>query len=120
MGHQIIGLYSIGSISDKDLIKIKGHNNKKKSHPIYTVKNSLLSNTLGDSIMTNTRHSFAIKEVYYPFKATAFSKDNIIEGIEYIDDNHFVLSIQFHPEDLNNTENLYNIFLKETIKRKKA
>ena len=43
----------------------------------------------------------------------------MIEGIEYVDDNHFVLGVQFHPEDLDNTENLYNYFLKEVLKRKK-
>ena len=41
------------------------------------------------------------------------------KGIEYVDDNHFVLGVQFHPEDLDNTENLYNYFLKEVLKRKK-
>ena len=119
MGHQIIGLFSLGSTSDKDLIKIKGHNNKKKKHPIYTVKSSLLSKALGDITIVNTRHNFAIKKANLPFKVTAFSKDNTIEAIEYIDDTHFVIGVQFHPEDLNNTENLYNIFLKEIIKRKK-
>lgn len=54
-----------------------------------------------------------------PFKVTAVSNDNIIEAIEYIDDNNFILGVQFHPEDLNNTEALYNYFIEEIIKRKK-
>ena len=53
------------------------------------------------------------------FKVTAVSNDNIIEAIEYIDDNNFILGVQFHPEDLNNTEALYNYFIEEIIKRKK-
>ena len=119
MGHQIIGLYSIGSTSENDLIKVDGHNNKDKLHSIITVPNCLLSKALGNDIFVNTRHDFAIKGVSLPFKATAFSEDNIIEGIEYIDDNHFVIGVQFHPEDLDNTENIYNLFIKEVIKRKK-
>ena len=119
MGHQIIGLYSIGSISDKDLIKVDGHNDKTKTHPIHTIKNSFLNKALKDNIVVNTRHEYALKEVHHPFTVTALSEDNIIEAIEYIDSNHFVVGVEFHPEDLNNTENLYNLFIKEVIKRKK-
>ena len=38
--------------------------------------------------------------------------------LEYIDNNNFILGVQFHPEDMNNTEKIYNYFLKEIIKRK--
>ena len=53
------------------------------------------------------------------FIVTTTSDDNVIESIEYVDDNHFVIGVQFHPEDLKNTENLYNYFIKEVLKRKK-
>ncbi len=119
MGHQIIGLYSIGSTSDKDLIKVEGHNGKEKKHHIKTTTNSFINKVLGDTSVVNTRHKEALKEVKYPFKVTAISEDNIIESIEYIDDNHFAVGVQFHPEDLDNTENLYNLFIKEVLKRKK-
>lgn len=119
MGHQIIGLHSIHSTDEKDLIKVDNHNGKDITHNINIEKNSFLNRALGDKIEVNSRHSFALKEVKEPFKVTALSDDNIIEAIEYIDDNHFVLGVQFHPEDMTNTENLYNCFLKEIIKRKK-
>ncbi len=119
MGHQIIGLYSIGSTSDTDLIKVEDHNNKEKKHLIKTVKDSFINKAIGDTPIVNTRHKEALKEVKDPFKVTAVSEDNIIEGIEYIDNNHFVVGVQFHPEDLDNTENLYNLFIKEVLKRKK-
>lgn len=118
MGHQIIGLYSINSQNEDDLIKIENHNNKEKTHKIITAKNSILNTTLGDTPTVNTRHEYALKEVKEPFKITAMSEENIIEGIEYIDDKHFVIGVQFHPEDLKNTENLYNYFIKEILKRK--
>ena len=95
MGHQIIGLYSQNTTNDKALIKIPNHNNKEKTHDIKIKPNTILYKIFGPS------------------------KDNVIEGIEYVDDNHFVLGVQFHPEDLDNTENLYNYFLKEVLKRKK-
>ena len=119
MGHQIIGLYSINSQNEDDLIKVKSHNNKELTHKLNTTKDSILNKTLGDSGVVNSRHEYAIKEIKEPFKVTALSEEDIIEGIEYIDDNHFVIGVQFHPEDLKNTENLYNYFIKETLKRKK-
>ena len=119
MGHQIIGLYSINSQNEDDLIKVNNHNDKELTHKIKTIKDSVLNKTLGDSSLVNSRHEYAIKEIKEPFKVTALSEEDIIEGIEYIDDNHFVIGVQFHPEDLKNTENLYNYFIKETLKRKK-
>ena len=119
MGHQIIGLYSIGSTSDKDLIKIEGHNDKIKKHKIKTTQNSFIQKAIGNTLTVNTRHDYALKEIKKPFKITSVSNDNIIESIEYIDKNNFVLGFQFHPEDLDNTENIYNLFIKEILKRKK-
>ena len=118
MGHQIIGLYSINSTTEKDLIKINNHYNINKEHLIKTEKNSTINKLLGDTYSVNTRHLYAVKKVNKPFKITSISEDNIIESIEYIDNNNFILGVQFHPEDMNNTEKIYNYFLKEIIKRK--
>ena len=118
MGHQIIGLYSINSTTEKDLIKINNHYNINKEHLIKTEKNSTINKLLGDTYSVNTRHIYAVKKVNKPFKTTSISEDNIIESIEYIDNNNFILGVQFHPEDMNNTEKIYNYFLKEIIKRK--
>ena len=117
MGHQIIGLYSTGSQNEDDLINVENHNNPKQTHKITTVKDSIINITMGDNPTVNTRHNCALEKVNAPFKVTAVSEDNIIEAIEYIDDNHFIMGVQFHPEDLNNTESLYNYFIKEIIKR---
>ncbi len=119
MGHQIIGLYSNNSTNEKDLIKINNHYNKLTKHNINIKENSILYKIFGPSIEVNTRHLYALDKVKKPFKVTAISNDNIIEAIEYIDDNNFILGVQFHPEDLNNTEALYNYFIEEIIKRKK-
>lgn len=119
MGHQIIGLYSINSKNEEDLIKIDNHYHKDKLHLIKIEKNSILYQIFGDTLLVNTRHLYAVKKVKEPFKVTALSEDNIIEGIEYVDNNHFVIGVEFHPEDMPNTEKLYNYFLKEVLKRKK-
>lgn len=119
MGHQIIGLYSTNSNNDNDLIQTDNHQIKDGNHIIHIEKNSIMYKIFGPTLKVNSRHSFAVKKVNLPFKVTSISEDNIIESIEYIDNNNFILGVQFHPEDLDNTENLYNYFLKEVLKRKK-
>lgn len=118
MGHQIIGLYSINSTNEKDLIKINNHYNKNTLHKIKTKEKSTINKLLGDYPLVNTRHLYAVKKVKKPFKVTSISEDKIIESIEYIDDKNFILGLQFHPEDMINTENIYDYFIKEIITRK--
>lgn len=119
MGHQIIGLYSTTK-NENNLIKVDNHNDKDKYHPININKNSILYKILNkDTFLVNTRHNYKLKEVKEPFKVAAVSQDNLIEAIEYIDDNNFILGLQFHPEDMDSTENIYNYFIKEVLKRKK-
>ena len=117
MGHQIIGLYSTNSTNEEDLIKIDNH--KDNDHHINIKENTLLHKLYGNTLSVNSRHSHALDKVGAPFKVSALSEDNIIEAIEYIDQNNFVIGVQFHPEDMDNTENLYNYFIKEILKRKK-
>ena len=94
------------------------HYNKDKKHIINIKEDTIMYKLFGPTLEVNTRHLYAINKVKKPFIVSAVSQDNIIESIEYIDDNHFLLGVQFHPEDLDNTEALYNYFLKEVYKRK--
>lgn len=118
MGHQIIGLYSNNSTSDKDLIKIDNHYNINKTHNININKDNTLYKIFGSKLEVNSRHLYALDKVTTPFKVSALSDDNVIEALEYIDNDHFLMGVQFHPEDLSNTEALYNYFIKEILKRK--
>lgn len=117
MGHQIIGLYANKEDEDK-LIKIDKHNSKELKHNINTIKNSFLNKVLGDITLVNSRHNYCLDRIDLPFKKTAIDDSGVIEGIEYIDDSHFLLGVQWHPEDMDNMQNLYNYFIKEVISRK--
>lgn len=118
MGHQIIGLYSTTS-SEEDLIEVPNHYTlKNKAHNINIKEGSLLYKIYKNNITVNSRHNYAVKEVSPPFKITATSDDGVIEAIECIDNTHFVLGLQYHPEDLDNQEPLYNYFIKEVLLRK--
>lgn len=117
MGHQIIGLYA-NNEKEEDLVKVDNHNDKNKKHDINIVKNSFLHKILGDKIPVNSRHNYVLDRIDLPFKETATDDNGVIEGIEYIDDKHFLLGVQWHPEDMDNMHNLYNYFIKEVISRK--
>jgi len=116
MGMQIIGLYANKQIED-DLIKIDNHYNIV--HKIYINKDSILHKLYGDELLVNSRHNYSINFVRKPFYIGAKSEDNVVESIEFIDDNHFILGLQFHPEDMENMDKLYNYFIKECLNRKK-
>jgi len=118
MGHQLIGLYSSNSEEDY-LDKVDNHYSLKKEHHLVNFKEgSLLKEIFGSSIMVNSRHYYKLKEVNEPFVITGTSEDGVIESIEYITDKHFIIGVQWHPEDLDNMNNLYNVFLKEVLVRK--
>lgn len=117
MGHQIIGLYS-NKQKEKDLVKVNNHYNLDEKHLVNLKENTKLHKIFNDNIYVNSRHLYKIDKVSKPFIASATSLDNVIEAIEYVDEDHFIIGLQWHPEDLDNMQNLYNYFLKEVIKRK--
>lgn len=115
MGEQIIGLYN-NKQNDNDLIKVDNHYNVV--HNINISKDSVLYNLFGDNLVVNSRHNFVIDHIDKPFIIGSKSDDNNIESIEFINDKHFILGLQFHPEDMENMDNLYNYFIKQCLKRK--
>lgn len=115
MGHQAIGLYTTTK-NENDLEKVDNH--YLTNHNININKDSFLYKLFNKTLYVNSRHLYRLKDVNKPFKITAKSDDNTIEAIEYIDDKHFVLGLQFHPEDMDNMNKLYNYFIKEVLTRK--
>lgn len=118
MGHQLIGLCSADQ-DEEDLLPVENHYSlKKEAHQVRFKENSQLYKLFGPQITVNSRHNYQLKEVKEPFLVTGLSDDHVIEAIEYIDDNHYIIGIQWHPEDLDNMQNLYNAFIKEVLLRK--
>ncbi|MEO1290492.1 MAG: gamma-glutamyl-gamma-aminobutyrate hydrolase family protein [Chloroflexota bacterium] len=80
-------------------------------HEVTVSDGTLLKSILGDSTVTvNSIHHQAIRELAPTAKVTALAPDGIIEGIE-LPDKHFVLAVQWHPEDLTaNDERMMNLF----------
>lgn len=69
-------------------------------HSVEIEENSRLSNIFKTKeLKVNSFHHQAVKKIGRNLKATAFSKDGIIEAIESINDK-FLVAVQWHPEDL--------------------
>ena len=78
------------------------HTQKSKkddaSHTVDIAQNSWLSCVFEkEALLTNSFHHQAIKDLAPGFRANAWAKDGVIEGIEKIDGS-FVVGVQWHPE----------------------
>ena len=117
-GHQILNV-AFGGTLYQDLSDMEGcyikHQQQTKdgaaTHTINISENSILHNILGNSIISNSFHHQAIKDLAPGFKATAYSKDNVIEAIEKCNEK-FVIGVQFHPEIMTvyNDTNMLKLF----------
>jgi len=117
-GHQILNI-AFGGTLYQDLSDMEGsyikHQQQTKdgaaSHTIDIIDGSILHNILGSSIITNSFHHQAIKDLAPGFKVSAYSKDNVIEAIEKCNEN-FVIGVQFHPEIMAtyNDDNMLKLF----------
>ena len=114
MGCQVLGLYSFNG-NNSDLIPVNGHH--MTNHKIKIDEDSVLYKLLGDEIIVNSRHKYALPKDKLKYKVGSSCSD-VIESIEDINKEHFILGIEWHPEDMDNMECIYNYFLKEVIKRK--
>ena len=102
-GIQILNIVLGGTIyediSYKEGCRIK-HSQKARTHvATHTVelqKGSRLYSLLGESVLTNSFHHQAVKDVAPGFKIVGKSKDGVIEAMER--DIGFVVGVQWHPE----------------------
>jgi putative glutamine amidotransferase len=74
-------------------------------HQLRIEPRSRLANILGtDQIGVNSTHHQAIKELASGLMRSAWAADGVIEAIEGNgDQNHYLVGVQWHPEDLTDT-----------------
>lgn len=131
MGMQTLAMYSVNieNSGTKRIIKsidtgmdhwpieVLRENLTTLVHKDYIKGDSLLYKILGKrEIMVNSLHHNTITEVGSIFKVSAYSEDNLIEGIEYIGSDRFILGVQFHPEVLPMYNDIFKVFIKECEK----
>ncbi|MEP6925092.1 MAG: gamma-glutamyl-gamma-aminobutyrate hydrolase family protein [Pyrinomonadaceae bacterium] len=90
----------------------QGEPRERRSHDVFLEADSLLRNLCGvNQVSVNSHHHQSISAPGQNLKIVARSTDNIIEAVEDIQENRFVLGIQWHPElDWQNDEASQKIF----------
>lgn len=74
---------------------------RELKHDLRIVSGSRLHGVLGcEAIKANSLHHQGIKNLGNELKAVAFSEDGLVEGIEAIDPEWYMMGVQCHPETL--------------------
>jgi len=87
------------------------HPRDYSAHEITIAPDSRLAKIMGESkMMVNSLHHQAIDRVGEGLKVSARADDGIIEGIENIEGDRFLIGVQFHPEDLPESRPMQRLF----------
>ena len=74
---------------------------RERVHGVRVVAGSRLAETLGATeLTTNSSHHQSIDRVAPTLRITAHAHDGIVEGLEPIDRDWWMLAVQWHPEEL--------------------
>jgi putative glutamine amidotransferase len=82
------------------------HSQREPRHePTHVVKvmgeGTRLGRVLGSlEVSVNSMHHQAIDRLGFGLREVAWAPDGVIEGVEMPGDDHFVLGVQWHPEEL--------------------
>jgi putative glutamine amidotransferase len=94
-------------------------NHRSVTHIINTKNNSHIHSLFADSMLVNSWHHQCVDPNYLnsDFHVTAWSKDSIVECIEY-KGKRWIMGTQFHPERLEKTQRdlLFSKFIQEARK----
>ena len=128
LGMQTMAVYSLPKGERENiLVKVENHwpkdilreNNTELAHNSIVEDDTVLMDILKEKeIEVNSVHHFSISKIGDKFKVNLKSPDGVIEGIEFVDEDHFMLGVQFHPEILPQFNNIFVYFIKECKKRK--
>ena len=125
LGAQMINVVSGGTliqdIPSQIQTDIAHRGGYSSQHIVIINKSSMLHEIMGvDSLMVNSSHHQAIKELGKGLIVAAWCSDGVVEAIELKGDR-FVLGIQWHPEFSNNfdREKIYKAFINAVMDYKK-
>ena len=128
-GFQIINVVNGGSLyqdlSYADFVKLKHDQQDNPSQATHFVKfeeGTFLRDILGEESKVNSFHHQILKDVAPGFKVVAKSPDGVVESIQKITEDCFVVGVQWHPEMLSvkyeDSQKVFDEFVKEVEKRK--
>lgn len=74
---------------------------ERAKHPIQILKNSFLYEIYKEeSIRVPSMHTMIIPRTPHHLLVSAYSSDNVVEAVEYHENNNKILGVQYHPEIL--------------------
>ena len=105
-----------------DLSSDLGDNPDQATHFVEFEEGTFLRDILGEKSKVNSFHHQILKDVAHGFKVVAKSADGVVESIEKITDDCFVVGVQWHPEMLSvkhlDSQGIFDEFVKIVEKRK--
>lgn len=73
-------------------------------HDVIIEKGSRIAEAIGaTSISVNSLHHQSVLDVAPDLKITARAPDGVVEGVESIDEDWWVMGVQWHPEEMNDS-----------------
>jgi putative glutamine amidotransferase len=125
--YQDVGSEHPGAIKHDYFPKAGANTRQDLVHPVTIVANTQLSRVLGtDTVLVNSMHHQGIKRLAPTLVANAFAPDGLIEGVESAEsaEDDFVLGVQWHPEDLADSEpkmrKLFDAFIEAAAARRRG
>ena len=97
---------------------------EEASHSVLVENNTVFAGIVKERmLMVNSSHHQAIKKVAEGFRVAGKSPDKIVEVIEKIDSENWILGVQFHPETRvlqdNAMRKIFRSFIDEASKTEK-
>jgi putative glutamine amidotransferase len=105
-GCQVLAVSRGGAIiQDLDLAGFPGHTVREPrnllAHAVEVQGDSRLLAGLPRGFGVNSRHHQAVAGVGPGLRVAALAPDGVIEAVEGVEEDRFVLGVQWHPEDLH-------------------
>jgi putative glutamine amidotransferase len=106
-GHQLINVALGGSLIQhipQEIAECLEHEQGipkyAPSHAIEVMLDSKLARILGEThgVMVNSTHHQAVKQLGVGLRVSAVAPDGVIEAIEGVEDDRYLLGVQWHPE----------------------
>ncbi len=111
-GHQVINVALGGSLYqdinhqiEDSLVHRDWHRYEIIEHEVSVEPGSWLAEVYGTTrLLTNTVHHQAIKQVAPQLAVSARASDGIVEAVELIDEDRWMVGVQWHPEWLDGSD----------------
>lgn len=126
-GHQLLNVAMGGTLHQDIPMEPVRHNVspadadgtfKQVFHPIDILEDSkYVGRVFGAQTNVNSLHHQAIDQCAPGFRVVARSSDDVIEAIEPIDGDWLALSVQWHPEKIDDNQVLFDWFVEQVSNR---